>query len=131
VRVFKKISQVAKRILIRHEVNAQFAAARVQLLNILRGECSPATPNGFIFPEGEGVFGVKLQFVDFEIRKFIRQVEQRRQLRHSASRDIDHHAAAGEVRPVADLQARQPAAMFTEQLPQGRQRRALATSFTE
>src|SRR5258708_38974215 len=103
--MFKKVTQMAERILVRHEVNAQLAAARVEDLNFLGRERAPALPDGFVVAIGKRVLGVKLQLVDLEIRKFFREVEQRFQLRHAAARDVEHHAATREIRPVANFYA--------------------------
>ena len=130
-RVFEKIAQMAEGILVRHEVNAEFAAARVEDLDFLRRQRAPALPDGFVFSVGERVFGVKLQLVDFEIGQFFREVEQRFQLRHAAARDVEHHAAPREIRPVADVQAGQAAAKLAQQLPQRRRGRAQAAGFAE
>ncbi len=118
-------------ILVRHQVNAQFAAARVEDLDFLCRERAPALPDGFIFLVGERVLGVKLQLVDLEIGKFFGKVEQGLQLRHTAARDVEHHAAPCKVRPVADAQAGQAATVFAEQLPERRRGRAQAAGFAE
>ena len=102
-RVGEKITQVAKGILVRHEVNAEFAAPCVEALNFLGRERAPAMPDAFIFFVGEGVLGIKLQLVDFEIGKLLGEIEQRLQLWHPATRDVEHDAAPREVRPVANF----------------------------
>ena len=122
---------MAEGILVRHEVNAEFAAARVELADFRAGQRAPALPDGFVFAIGERVFGVELQFVDFEIGEMFGEIEQRFQLRHAAARDVEHHAAAREIRPVADFQAGQAAAVLAQQLPQRRRGRAQAAGFAE
>ena len=122
---------MAEGILVRHEVNAEFAAARVELADFRAGQRAPALPDGFVFPVGERVLGVKLQLVDFEIGKLFGEVEQRFQLRHAAARNVEHHAATREIRPVADSQAGQAAAILPQQLPQRRRRGAQAAGFAE
>ena len=107
------------------------AAARVELADFLAGQRAPALPDGFIFPVGERVFGVKLQLVDFEIGEMFDQFEQRFELRHAAARNVQHHAPARKIRPVADFQAGQPPAVLAQQLPQRGRRRAQAAGFTE
>ena len=125
------MTQVAEGILVRHEVNAEFAAARVEDLDFPGGERAPALPDGFVFAISERVLRVKLQLVDFEIGKFFGEVEQRFQLRHSAARDVKHHAATRKIRPVADVQAGQAATVLAQQLPQRRRRRTQAAAFAE
>ena len=122
---------MAKGILVRHEVNAQFTAALVEDLDFSGCQRAPALPDGFVFFVGERVLGVKLQLIDLEICQFLREIEQGFQLGHATARDIEHHAASREVRPVADFQAGQLASVFAEQLPQGRLRRPQAAIFTK
>ena len=83
------------------------------------------------FAIGERVFGVKLQLVDFEIGEVFGEVEQRFQFRHAAARNVEHHAAARKIRPVADFQAGQAAAVLAQQLPQRRRGRAQAAGFAK
>ena len=130
-RMFQEIAQVAEGILVRHQVNAEFPAARVELADFLAGQRAPALPDGFVFAIGERVFGVELQFVDFEIGEMFGEFEQRFELRHATAGNVQHHAAARKIRPVADFQAGQPAAVLAQQLPQRGRRRAQAAGFAE
>src|SRR5258708_23015544 len=102
--MFEKIAQMAEGILIWHEINSEFAAARVEDLNCLGSQCAPALPDGFVLRVGKRVLGVKLQLVDLEIGKFFGEVEQGFQFRHAAARYVEHHAATWKIRPVANFQ---------------------------
>ena len=105
--MFEKTLQVAEGILVGHEVNAKLLAARVELANFLAGQRTPALPDGLVMAVGERVFGIELKFVDLEIGKVLDQFEQCFELGHPAARDVQHHTAPREIRPVADFQTGQ------------------------
>ena len=114
--MLQKIPQVAKGILVRHEVNAKLLAARVELANFLAGQRAPALPDGLVLAIGECVLGIELKFVDFEIGEVLDQFEQCFELGHATARNVQHHAAPRKIRPVADFQARQTPAVLAQQL---------------
>ena len=130
-RMFKKESQVAEGVLIRHEVNAKFATARIELADFLASQCAPALPDEFVVAIGERMLGVKLQLVDFEIGEMFREVEERFQLWHAPARNVQHHSTARKIRPVTDFQAWQAATVLSQQLPQGCRCSAQAASLSE
>src|ERR1035441_7044627 len=74
--MFEKIPQVAEGILVWHEVNAEFAAARFELANFLPGQRAPAFPDELVMAIRERVLGVELKFVDFKIGKVLDQFKQ-------------------------------------------------------
>ena len=75
--MFEPAAQMTERILVWHKIDAELAAARVELADFGGGHCTPASPDGFVAAIGKRVFGVELQFVDLEIGEIIHQLKQR------------------------------------------------------
>ncbi len=128
---FQKIAQMAEGILIGHEINAEFTTARIEPANFRAGQSAPALPNGFVTAIGERMFSVELQLVDFEIGEMLSKIEQRFQFRHASARDVEHHAAARKIRPVADFQTGQLTAVLMQQLSQSGDGGAQSRCFPE
>src|ERR1043166_4785853 len=82
-RVFEPATQMAERILVWHEVNAQFAATRIKLANLPAGQSPPTAPHGLVIAIGERVLDVELKLVDLEIGQMFDELEKRLQLRHA------------------------------------------------
>ena len=85
-------------ILVRNQVNAEFAATRIKFADFFAGQCAPALPDGFVLAVGERVLGVKLQLVDFEISEMLGEIEQCFKFGHAAARNVEHHTATREIR---------------------------------
>ena len=101
--VRQEIPEVSERILVGHEVDAEGAAAGVQLANLGAGQCAPILPDRSVFSIGEGVLGVELEFVDFEVGEAVHQVEQGFELWDATARDVQHHAAPGEIGIIGNM----------------------------
>ena len=123
--------EVAEGILVGHEVNAQLPAVRVELADFIAGQRAPALPDGWVMAIGECVLGIELKFVDFEIGEVPDQFEQCFELWHATARDVQHHAASRKIRPVANFQARQTAAVLAQQLSHRRHGNPQPGGFTE
>src|SRR6202142_3319005 len=59
--MLQKMPEVAERILVGHEVDAQLPAVRVKLADFIAGQRAPALPDGWVLLIGERVFGIELQ----------------------------------------------------------------------
>jgi hypothetical protein len=115
---------VAKRILVRDEVDAEFAAAGIQFANFAGSKGAPVAPNGFVFPVSEGVFHVQLELVYFEVGKVLDEFQQCVEPWHTCARDIEHDAAAGKIRVIEDSEPGETASILAQQVSQGRDRGA-------
>ena len=111
-RMFEPVTQMPERVLVRHKINAELAATGVQLEDFVAGERSPAAPDWFVVAIGEGVLGVELELIDFEIGEVINQIEQRMEVGNTATRNVKHDAAPREVGIVANGQPWQPASIL-------------------
>ena len=92
-RIFEPVTQMSERVLVRHKINAEFAAASVELQNLVTRERPPAAPDGFVISVGERVLGVKLEVIDLQLGQLIDQRQERGRGRHLVTRNIEHDAA--------------------------------------
>src|ERR1051325_5525914 len=107
-----------KRILIGHQINPERGAMGVQLQNFVARNRAPIAPDRFVTTISESMLDIELKFIDLEIGKMVRQFHQRLQIWNASARDIEHNAASGKIRIISDAQARQTAAIFSQQLSQ-------------
>ncbi len=110
---------MAEGVLVGDEVNAEFAATGIETADFFTGERAPALPDRFIFFVGERVFGVELKLIYFQIGEAFGKVEECFNFWDTAAGDIEHDTAAREIRPVADLETGQAAAIFAQELAEG------------
>src|SRR5881396_710099 len=101
--MFEPMAKMAEGILIGHKIDAEFAATSVEFADIVASDRAPIAPDWFIMRVGEGVLGVDLKFVDLELGEMIDEVEKSRELRHAATRDVEHDSAARKISVIADF----------------------------
>src|SRR5947209_12930255 len=74
--VLQEMTQMAKGILIWHQVDSKITASRIELAHFRRGKRAPAARDGFVIPIRERMFEIKLQLVDFKICQVFNQIEE-------------------------------------------------------
>ena len=77
-------------------------APRVEVAHLLWRERAGVLPHHFVTAVGEGVLDVELDLVHLPRREACDEVLDGRERRNLVARDVEHHAADGEVGPIAD-----------------------------
>ncbi|MPN31686.1 hypothetical protein SDC9_179160 [bioreactor metagenome] len=62
------------------------------------------------------MLGVELELVNLEAGKVFDQIQQRRQVRYPAARDVQHDATPGEIGVILNSQAWQAIPIFAQEL---------------
>src|SRR5258708_758908 len=101
-RMLEPMTQVAERILVRHQIYSKLSAAGVEPSDLRAGDRSPILPHGPVIGISEGMLRVELNLVDLKIGEMINQPKEGFQLRHPASRNVQHHSAPRKVWIVTD-----------------------------
>src|ERR1043166_2210300 len=124
--VFEPGTEMTEGVLVGDEIDAEFAAAGVELQDFFARDGAPRFPDLFVLRISEGMFGVELKFVDLEVGEFIDETEQGFEAGDASARNIQHDTATRKIGIITNFQARQSAAKFAEQLTQGGDRCAQA-----
>ncbi len=106
-RVLQPALHVAEAVLVRNELDAARRAPAVDRANLLRRERRRVAPHVRVVAVRKGVFRVELELVHAQPLEQIDDLGHGRHRRNAVTRDVQHVAALGELRPVADAQTRQ------------------------
>ena len=111
--------EMPEAVLVGAQLDAVQRAPVVELPDVGGGDRRGVSPDLLVPGIGEGVLGVELQVVDLPARQPGDELAQLAHGRHAVAADVQHHPAGGEVRLIADQQARQAGAVLGHQLRQG------------
>src|SRR6266498_4082136 len=102
----KPALKVAKRILVRHQLNKAVTAVLIELQNLLPRQRTRLGPDVRMAAIRKRMLGIELKLVNLQSGKLIHQREQRGHGRNLVARDVNHHPPSAKIRPILDLKTR-------------------------